>query len=196
MVSRFYVVYFHRILVVSMFEGEKVRLVILEDHHIENIMDGFNDPNLRRFLGGAIPLSRRQEVEWIESQHQQMKNRRGFVFVVEKIADSSFIGTVGVSGIDWVSRDAGVGIALYKPENWGKGYGTEAMQLLIDFCWTHLNLRRLELSVHAFNERAQKSYANLGFKKFGTAHKKFYVDGNYYDTFYMELFRNPEDNEK
>ncbi|MHA2069571.1 MAG: GNAT family N-acetyltransferase [Candidatus Thorarchaeota archaeon] len=176
-----------------MFEGEKVRLVVLEENHIDNIMEGWNDPTLRGFLGGTIPVTRRQEVEWIEGQHQQMKNRTGFVFVIEKNADDSFIGTVGINSIDWISRSAGVGIAIYRSENWGKGYGTEAMKLLIDFCWTHLNLRRLQLTVHAFNERAQKSYVKLGFKKFGTAHSKFYVDGQYHDTDYMELFRNPED---
>ena len=178
---------------VRLFEGDKVRLVVLEDEHIDDIMAGWNDPNLRRFLGGAIPVSRSQEVEWIKSQHQQMKNRTGYVFVIEKTVDDSFIGTVGVSFIDWVSRTAGVGIAIHKSENWGKGYGTEAMQLLIDFCWTQLNLRRLQLTVHAYNERAQKSYEKLGFKRFGLAHKKFYVDGQYHDTHYMELFRNPED---
>jgi RimJ/RimL family protein N-acetyltransferase len=173
--------------------GNKVRLVPLEQNHLDSIMEGWNNPEMRKFLGGYIPHSRETEKEWIQSTLEKMKNRTEFVFVIEKLLDDSFLGTVAIHGIDWLSRTGDVGIAIHKPENWNKGYGTEAMQLLIEFCWTSLNMRRLELSVHDFNERAKKLYEKLGFKECGVFHKKYFIDGKYVNTYYMELFNQNDE---
>ncbi|TFH01539.1 MAG: N-acetyltransferase [Candidatus Thorarchaeota archaeon] len=83
-----------------------------------------------------------------------------------------------------------LGIAIHSPQDWEKGYGSEAIQLLLDFGWKHLNLRRIELSVFAFNERAKHVYEKLGFKEWGIAHKIFFIEGEYHDAHYMEIFRN------
>ena len=149
-------------------------------------------PEMRKFLGGFIPFTREAEREWIRSCQQQMKNRSGFVFVIKDISDHRFIGSVSLNAIDWISRSSGIGIAIHRPDDWEKGYGTEAMQLLIDFGWNHLNLRRIELSVHAFNDRAKHVYEKLGFKHWGTAHQRHFIDGVYHDTHFMELFRDSE----
>ena len=175
-----------------MLDGKKIRLVPLEEHHLDDIMKGFNNPEMRKFLGGFIPVTREAEREWIQSCQRQMMNRTGFVFVIEDASDHRFIGTVSLSGIDWLSKTAGIGIAIHSPQDWEKGYGTEAMQMLIDFGWHHLNLRRIELSVHAFNPRAKHVYEKLGFKEWGIAHRKLFVDGEYHDTHYMEIFRENE----
>ena len=122
-----------------------------------------------------------------------MKRRESVHFVIEKVDDDRFIGTVAVHDIDWLSNTGTIGIAIHKPENWNKGYGTEALQLLVKFCWTSLNMRRLELSVHEFNERAMRVYEKLGFKECGIFHGKHFIDGEYVDTHYMELFRENVD---
>ena len=172
-----------------MMEGKKIRLVPLEERHLDDIMKGFNNPEMRKFIGGFIPVTREAEREWIQSCQQQMKARKGFVFVIEDISDDRFIGSVSLNEINWLSKTSGVGIAIHSPQDWEKGYGTEAMQLLIDFAWKHLNMRRLDLSVYTFNERAKHVYEKLGFKVWGTAHSKYFVDGEYKDIHYMELFR-------
>lgn len=173
-----------------MLVGEKVRLVPLEEEkHLDHIMEHFNDPEMRVFLGGYFPVTRNAEREWINSANERMKNRQEYVLAIEKIPQGEMIGSCGLHGIDWLSRTCVLGIALYPKKNWEKGYGTEAMRLLIDFGWTHLNLKRIELSVHSHNPRAKHVYEKLGFKEFGTAHKKYYMGGKYVDTHYMELFR-------
>jgi len=173
-------------------DGKKIRLVPLEECHLDDIMKGFNNPEMRKFLGGYMPVTREAEREWIQSCQRQMMNRTGFVYVIEDTVDHRFIGSVSLNGIDWLSKSSGIGIAIHRPEDWDKGYGTEAMQMLIDFGWQHLNLRRIELSVHSFNPRARHMYEKLGFKLWGTAHRKLFVDGEYHDTHYMELFRENE----
>ncbi len=102
------------------------------------------------------------------------------------------IGSCGLHDVDWISRTCDLGIAIYAKKDWGQGLGSEALELLIDFGWTHLNMRRIELCVHSHNSRAKAVYEKLGFKVYGTAHNKYYMDGKYVDTDYMELFRTSE----
>ena len=177
-----------------MIVGDKVRLVHLdEEKHLDHIMEHFNDPEMRVFLGGYAPVTRDAEREWIRSANEEMKQRRAFTFAIERIPECDMIGSLGLHDIDWLSRNAVLGIAIYPKKFWGKGYGTEALELLIDYGWTHLNLRRIHLGVHDFNPRAKHVYEKLGFRLYGTAHKRFYVNGEYVDTHYMELFRTESD---
>jgi len=173
-----------------MLEGKMIQLVPLEERHLDDIMKGFNNPEMRKFIGGFIPVTSEAEREWIQACQQQMKNRSGFVFVIEEASDQRFIGACSLNAINWISKSSGIGIAIHNPQDWEKGYGTEAMQLLIDFAWKHLNLRRIDLSVYAFNERARHVYEKLGFKLWGTAHEQYFIDGEYRDTHYMEIFRD------
>ena len=172
-----------------MFEGNLVRLIVLEETHLDHIIENWNNPEMRRFLGGVIPHSRQSEVDWLQSVQDDMKRQKMFAFAIERLSDDAFLGTLAVHDIDWIARNGRLGVVIHKPENWGKGYGTEAMELLIDFCWTHINLRRLELGVHSFNKRAKKVYRKLGFVEYGTAHQQFYIDGEYVDSVMMEIFR-------
>lgn len=172
-----------------MLEGKNIQLVPLDEEHLDDIMKGWNNPEMRRFLGGYIPHTRDAEREWIQVAQQQMKTRTGFVFAIEHSSTTKFIGSVSLNSIDWLSRSSGIGIAIHNPKDWDKGYGTEAMMLLVDFSWKHLNLQRLELTVHAFNERAKHVYEKLGFKEFGVAHRKHFINGEFTDTYYMEILR-------
>jgi RimJ/RimL family protein N-acetyltransferase len=131
-----------------------IQLVPIEVDHLDEIMKNFNDPELRRFLGGFIPYSRLQEEEWIESMQMEMKKRSNFTFAIERLPKKQFIA--------------------------------------IEFAWKSLNLRRIELSVHEYNERAKHVYEKLGFVEYGKAHQKYFIDGKYVNTYYMELLRDTE----
>jgi RimJ/RimL family protein N-acetyltransferase len=171
-----------------MLTGKHVKLVPLEERHLDSIMESWNNPEMRKFLGRYIPHSREAEMEWIRSTQEEMKRRTHVHFVIEKLEDESFIGTVAVHDIDWLSHSGTIGIAIHKPDNWNKGYGTEALNLLVKLCWTSLNMRRLELEVFDFNQRAMRVYEKLGFKECGVFHKKHFINGKYVNTHIMELF--------
>ena len=74
-------------------------------------------------------------------------------------------------------------------QNRGKGYGKEAIKLLLEYGFNNLNLNNIMLKVYSFNKRAVKLYESLGFQKIGTRHKSHYSKGKYYDEIYMELLK-------
>ena len=176
-----------------MLSGESVRLVILERRHLDDIVKGWNNPEMRIHLGPYIPNSREQEEKWMDSVQERMNRRKDFYFAIERVSDDKFLGTTALHDVDWLSHSATLGITIHESEDWSKGYGTEAVELILDYAWKHLNLRRVELMVHAFNERAVRVYEKCGFSMIGTAHRKYYIDGKYVDTHYMEVIREDLD---
>lgn len=71
----------------------------------------------------------------------------------------------------------------------GNGYGIEAIKILQDFVFNRLNLNRLQLEVHDFNERAYRCYLKCGFKEEGRLREKSFVNGHYSDTIYMSILK-------
>ena len=146
---------------------------------------------LRRFLGGVDrgPAARNEEEEWIKDTWKRRQERKAFLFAIEILADKKLIGGTGLFNIDWTSRSAEVGISIYNPEYWGKGYGVETLDLLLGFAFQDLNLNRVGLEVFDFNKRASKCYLKAGFKETGKRRKVRFIDGKYRDSILMDLLR-------
>jgi RimJ/RimL family protein N-acetyltransferase len=90
----------------------------------------------------------------------------------------------------WPNRDAWVAIAIGERENWSKGYGSDAMRVLLRYAFSELNLNRVSLVVFGYNERAQRSYLKVGFKLEGRQRERVRRDGTRYDMVFMSVVRD------
>ena len=80
-----------------------------------------------------------------------------------------------------------MGIIIGEPEQLGKGYGTEALMLLLGYSFDELNLHRVFLRVVDFNQRAIESYLKCGFSKEGRLRDAIFLDGDYHDVVVMSI---------
>ncbi|WP_142992011.1 GNAT family N-acetyltransferase, partial [Staphylococcus haemolyticus] len=87
--------------------------------------------------------------------------------------------------LDWVNRNSELFIYIGDEEYWGKGYGTQALELIIKFAFNNLNLHMLYLEVFSYNKNATKTYERLGFKQDGILRQSKFQDGKYYDKIIM-----------
>ena len=158
---------------------------------VDEIIKYWNRLELRRLLGNVDkgPVARNQEEEWIKDTWNLRKERKAFLFAIENLADAKLIGGTGLFAIDWTSRSAEVVIIIYNPEYWGKGYGAESLDLILEFAFRDLNMNRVELHVLEFNERAYKCYLKVGFKEIGRKRKAKFIEGNYHDRIMMDILR-------
>ncbi len=102
----------------------------------------------------------------VQAQRERMerpRNEKFFPFVVRTLADDKLIGFVILMNVNHVHGDAFVGIGMGDPEYRGKGYGTDAMNLILRFAFQELNLHRVSLDAVATNARAIRSYEKCGF---------------------------------
>lgn len=169
-----------------MLKGKKVLLRAFESGDVEANHAFMNDaPTLRGMLSGIpFPSSYQDEQQWIG---QQTGYTRGeYQFAVESI-EGDLAGRCGVIRLDWKNRVAEVAIMIGAPYR-GRGYGTEAMQLLCDFCFREMNLHKLKVTVFAFNEPALRCYRANGFTQEGLLKREIFRDGEYRDVVILSRF--------
>jgi RimJ/RimL family protein N-acetyltransferase len=132
---------------------------------------------------------------WSEKKIKEFMEKRaganpnGFRFAVHTLAEDQLIGTVGLWVNSWTHSDAWLGISIGERDYWGKGYGTDAMRLTVQYGFMELNLRRISLGLHAYNERALKSYEKVGFKLEGRMRGEGLRDGIRFDSLWMGILR-------
>src|SRR5690554_2899112 len=109
--------------------------------------------------------------------------------IVEKESKKP-IGITSLINIDYKNRNAECIIDIGEKEVWGKGYGSEAMKLLLDFGFLEMNLHRISLRVFSFNGGAIKLYEELGFQQEGRAREAIFRDGVWHDIIHMAILQS------
>ncbi len=172
-----------------MLKGNKIKLGPVKREYIDYYIKWMNDPELTQYLMMYRPLTREMEEEWFNS----LKNRENFfifaILLFNQDENEKLLGNCSID-VDWKNRIGTCGIVIGEKEYHSKGYGTEAMKLLVDYGFNTLNLNRIQLETFSFNKRALKSYQKVGFKEEGTRRQAIYVNGEYYDAIMLGILKN------
>ena len=106
-------------------------------------------------------------------------------FAIE--ADGQYIGYCSLMHLQNRYGNLELGILIGDREYWGRGYGREAIKLLLDYGFRYLGARRIELTTHARNERAIRCYLACGFVEEGRPRKVVWIEGEYVDLVNMSI---------
>jgi RimJ/RimL family protein N-acetyltransferase len=166
--------------------GRQVYLRPIEMEDIPRMCEWINHPDVTRTLRMWRPMSAINEREFIEHVSRS-PNDVGLLIVVR--ATDRPIGTCGLMRIDWVTRQAGFGIGIGEPREWGKGYGSEATRLMTGYAFESLNLNRVWLEVYAGHDTARRAYEKAGFRLEGTQRQAAFKEGRYLDVHLMGVLR-------
>lgn len=160
-----------------MYEGTKVRLRPLERKHLSKCVEWLNDVEVTETLSISEPLGMEGEQRWYETH---LKDTTSKIYAIETL-EGEHIGNVGLESICLHDRKAELGIFIGKKNFWGKGYGTEAVQLALKLAFEGLNLNKVYLRTFVTNVRAQRCYEKAGFVKEGLLRQDMFKNGKYLD---------------
>jgi diamine N-acetyltransferase len=163
--------------------GEKVALGPLRRDLVPLQTHWVNELVATRNIGVPLPRSLEQQVARYEDD---AADARSIDFIVYERETWRPIGTVGLFDIDERNRRAEFGIRIGEPEARGKGHGTEATRLLLDYAFTALGLRNVGLIVAGWNIAGQRAYRRAGFKEFGRRRACAWMNGQWWDEVYMD----------
>lgn len=166
--------------------GKRVYLRPLEPGDAERFAQWMNDGRVTRTLMARGPITLAAEREWID---RVTRDEKSLVCSIVRRADDRHIGSTGLHVIDWQARSACFGIQIGIPEMWGKGYGTEATELITAHAFRTLNLNRVWLDVHADNEGARRAYEKAGYRLEGVQRQAIFREGHYSDMVLMAILR-------
>lgn len=152
-----------------------------------------NNPDSARLAAGTdAPLYGNvtvEEAEVIFDKNVLPDRKVGCLFAIYLTETNEHIGNCDYRSVNLIARSAEVGMMIGNSNARNKGYGTEALTLLIRFLFMELNLLRIQLDTWSGNDRALHVYKKCGFQVEGTLRNAEFVNGRYYDQIVMGLLR-------
>ncbi|MBW4648038.1 MAG: GNAT family N-acetyltransferase [Kastovskya adunca ATA6-11-RM4] len=172
----------------NLLQGDRVRLDALKRGDLLLMGKWYQQADFLRLLDArpAIPQSETILAAWLEERHRATD---GFIFGIRLVETEELLGWVELENILWTHQVAWVSVCIGNSQHRGKGYGYEAMQLILQFAFDELNLYRLQLTVFAYNDRAIALYKKLGFQQEGTYREFLQRDGKRHDMYLYGLLR-------
>ncbi len=166
----------------------KIKLRAFERTDLDLVHKLFNNPELLQFLSPEVmmPYSRDEEAVFIENNVNPKNKDTSYCFAIE--AGGKLIGGCSYQRVSHKNRTCYIGISVYSPTHWGKGYGATALRELLKFLFHEKNLRKALLEVYDFNKRAITCYEKVGFRQEGVLKEQLYRDGKYHDVHVMAVF--------
>jgi RimJ/RimL family protein N-acetyltransferase len=175
----------------TLLTGTLVRLAAVDVQTMAVAMSKWGRDSEYWRLRAADPArlhSARASRAWLEKELDK-EPPSFYMFSIRTLDDDRLVGEVGLDGIDWSHGEGFVGISLGERQDWGKGYGTDAMRVLLRYAFNELNLARISLDVFEYNPRAIRSYEKVGFKVEGRARQLLNRDGRRWDLIFMGILR-------
>jgi len=167
-------------------EGEKIYLRPIDLNDVDLFCDCINSLDVRYTFFTSFPTNRSRQDDLLKNLYKE-KDYIPFA-IVAKDTDEA-VGVTAFHRIDYVSKAAIFSIIVTKAENWGKGYGSEATKLMVEYGFEILNLNRIQLHVFAGNERGIKAYEKAGFVREGLLREAMYHNNEYCDFYVMGILR-------
>jgi RimJ/RimL family protein N-acetyltransferase len=169
--------------------SQRVTLRGITRDDLERLWQFNNDVEVELAGGGDPPYP--QSLARLQAEFDQDTARGGrdsTTFAIE--ADGKFIGQCALFHYDNVASTCELGITIGDKDYWAKGYGREAITLLLDYAFRLRNIRKVWLQVHAHNPRAISAYKACGFIEEGRLRAHVWSNGQYVDLIQMGVLRD------
>ena len=163
--------------------GPKCYLSPIDENDAEKFTEWLNDLEVTQYLPGLYSgvINVRKEKELLEKISKEHN------YSIIDLNTDELLGNCGFHYVDHINQTCEVGIFIGNKNFWNKGYGTEALSLLLDYGFNALNFHNISLRVVSYNERAIRSYEKLGFKIIGRKRESVSKDKERHDMILMDI---------
>ncbi|HHZ01078.1 MAG TPA: GNAT family N-acetyltransferase [Tissierellia bacterium] len=164
-----------------------ITLTEIKKEDMEQIYRWFSDPEFLKYYDYYPPNPlKKSDVDKMFRYYKESGKSK--VFAVRK--DGKIIGLAGFDDIIKENQVATLFIGLGKEDERGKGYGKEALRLLLEYGFRELNFHRIQLNVLEFNNKAIALYERCGFKREGIYREFVLRDGKRHNLLLYGLLRD------
>jgi len=172
-------------------KGELVQLGAVDVDELSKAFSrwGRDSEYIRLFNSNVAHMaSATKEKKWIEKELDEQSVNQHW-FSIRKLDDDALLGEIDLYVHNWSARDTFVGIGIGERDFWSKGYGTDAMKLILRYAFTEINMKRVSLGVFEYNPRAIRSYEKTGFRHEGRIRGLLNKEGKRWDMLSMGILR-------
>ncbi|APY07470.1 GNAT family N-acetyltransferase [Winogradskyella sp. J14-2] len=159
-------------------KGEHVFLRALEPEDLDFVYEIENDTALWSLSDTLTPYSRFTLKQYLENAQQDIFEAKQLRLAI-CINSGATIGLIDVFDFDIKNKRAGIGILIKDEAHRYKGYGSEALDLLVNYCFKTLHLHQVYANILESNVNSLKLFEHRGFKKIGLK-EDWSFDGKHY----------------
>ncbi|MDO7135682.1 GNAT family N-acetyltransferase [Algibacter lectus] len=170
-------------------KGEHIYLRALEPEDLEFIHAVENDEAVWEISNTQTPYSKFLIKQYLEEAHRDIYDVKQLRLVIST-NENKAIGLIDLFDFDFKNGRAGIGILIKDEENRSKGAGKEALALLINYSFTHLDLHQLYCNISEENTTSVKLFTNQGFEQIGLKKDWNYINGSYKNEYLFQLIKN------
>ncbi len=174
---------------IEFLSGKRVYLRPLEKEDLPRLQKWANDPEIRRLTGEVAPMNG-ANAEAFYGRVLEDRERAWFIIVLRE--SDRPIGEAGLLRMFPAWRTTDLSMILGDKAAWGKGYGTEAMRLLLDYAFGCLNFHRVAIGVVGFNAPALAFYERVGFRREGVQREGYFYNHAYHDFVMMSILEDED----
>jgi len=163
--------------------GERLYLspVSVNEDDTERYIKWMNDKEVAVNFGQYNrAVSSKNDLKWLYDPPSDMQR-----YAMVLLDGDVLIGSISIHNIDHLNRNAFIGIFIGEDEHRNRGYGAEAIRLLLEYGFKTLNLHNIMLTVRADIEAAIACYKKVGFREVGRLPECVFIAGQYVDKLYM-----------
>lgn len=168
-------------------KGENIYLRALEPEDLEFIYAIENDESIWEVSHTQTPYSRFLIRQYLENAHQDIYEAKQLRLVICLTNSSEAIGLIDLFDFDPQHSRAGIGILIQNSSERNKGIGSEALQLLIEYSFSQLQLHQLYANIGTENEPSLQLFAKFGFQKIGIKKQWNKINNVYKDEALFQL---------
>lgn len=172
-------------------EGNNIYLRALEPEDLSFLYDIENDVSLWEVSHTQTPYSKWLLKNYIENSHQDIYEAKQLRLVITHNETNNLLGLIDLFDFDPKNNRVGLGIVIKDDLSRNKGVGSDALNVLINYVFTHLNMQQIYVNVAVTNDASIKLFSKFGFALIGIKKQWNKVGSSYVDEAMYQLIKTP-----
>lgn len=161
--------------------GEKIHLRGIETDDNAMLLDMMNDPGIEKMIGGfSWPSSMEDQMRWYSKLGQEQTTMR---CIIAENDNNKAIGTLIINEINMKNGTGHIHIKIANGSSRGKGVGTEAIHIAVNYAFSELRLNCIFANILAYNLASVKLFEKCGFHRDGILRERVFKQGKYHDLY-------------
>lgn len=169
-------------------KGKHIYLRALEPEDIEFLFKTENDTSFWEISSTQAPFSKFLLEQYIANSHQDVYTAKQLRLIIAKNTSDQAIGMIDLFDFNTQHQRAGIGILITK-ENQEQGFASEALSILIDYCFKTLNLHQLFANISSNNKNSLELFRKFNFKEVGVKKEWIFINSTYKDEILFQLIK-------
>lgn len=170
-------------------ENDEIKLRAIEPTDLELLYEWENNIEIWNVSNTLNPFSKYVLKQYIENSHLDLVESKQLRLIIElKYTLPIPLGTIDLFDIDFINSRAGVGILIAQSNYRNKGYASQTLDILHEYCKIHLNFNQLYCNIDIDNANSIKLFESKGYEQTGVKKKWKKKQSDWIDVLFFQHF--------